>query len=105
MSPIDHPCGRRVGGLWAVTAYFNPMGYRRRLTNYKLFRTHLNVPLVAVELAYGPDFELNSHDADILVQLRGRDILWQKERLLNSCAASVADSMQKCRVGGLRHYI
>jgi hypothetical protein len=36
-----------------------------------------------VELAYGPDFELEDGDAEVVVQLRGRDVLWQKERLLN----------------------
>jgi hypothetical protein len=69
--------------LWAITAYFNPVGYRRRLTNFRLFRKHLAVPLLAVELSYGKDFELRESDADILVQLRGDDVLWQKERLLN----------------------
>jgi hypothetical protein len=43
----------------------------------------LNVPLVAVELTYGSDFELQEGDADILIQLRGGAVLWQKERLLN----------------------
>src|SRR5204863_6778750 len=38
---------------------------------------------VAVELGYGPEFELENDDAEILVQLRGTDVLWQKERLLN----------------------
>ena len=86
---------RRVsggGGLWAITAYFNPAGFRRRLANYRLFRKHLAVPLVAVELAYGPDFELSSEDADILIRLRGRDVMWQKERLLNIAIESLPSS-------------
>jgi hypothetical protein len=74
---------RIQGDLWAITSYFNPMGYRRRLANYRLFRGHLGIPLITVELAYGPEFELQKEDAEILVRLRGRDILWQKERLLN----------------------
>ena len=41
------------------------------------------MPLLAVELAYGTAFELEPGDADVLVQLRGTSILWQKERLLN----------------------
>ena len=75
--------------LWAVTSYFNPAGYRRRLQNYRTFRKRLSVPLVAVELAYGPTFELTKDDADVLIQLRGRDVLWQKERLLNVALQSV----------------
>jgi hypothetical protein len=75
--------GRRSGPLWAVTTYFNPCGYARRRANYGLFRRRLAVPLLAVELAYGADFELGDDDAEILVRLRGSDVLWQKERLLN----------------------
>jgi hypothetical protein len=75
--------GKQAEGLWAITSYFNPAGYRRRRENYRVFRKRLAVPLVAVELAYGSHFELNENDAEILVQLRGGDVLWQKERLLN----------------------
>jgi hypothetical protein len=69
--------------LWAITSYFNPAGFQRKLANYQLFRERLIVPLLTVELASGPNFELKKTDADILIQIRGRDIMWQKERLLN----------------------
>jgi len=69
--------------LWAITCYFNHLGYQTRLRNYRIFRRHLTVPLITVELSYNPHFELRSPDADVLVQIRGRDLLWQKERLLN----------------------
>jgi hypothetical protein len=69
--------------FWAITSYYNPARYRCRLANYRVFRRHLQVPLVAVELSFGADFDLRPEDADILVQLRGGDVLWQKERLLN----------------------
>jgi hypothetical protein len=81
--------------LWAITSYFNPMGWQRRLANYRLFRERLSVPLVAVELAYGPVFELTKSDADILIQLRGVDILWQKERLLNLALQHLPNTCQK----------
>lgn len=71
------------GSLWAITSYFNPAGYRCRGQNYRRFRERLAVPLVTVELSFGGDFELRPGDADILVQIRGGDIMWQKERLLN----------------------
>lgn len=82
-------------GLWAVTSYFNPVGYRRRLANYRLFRERLNLPLVTPELAYGLEFELNEQDADILVQLRSGDVLWQKERLLNVALSALPASCRK----------
>lgn len=70
-------------GIWAITSYFNPAGYRSRLKNYRIFRRRLAVPLATVELSCSPDFELGEGDADVLVQIRGRHVLWQKERLLN----------------------
>lgn len=69
--------------LWAITCYFNPAGYRRRLENYRWFRQRLAVPLVAVELSFNGEYELRPEDADVLVQLDQGDILFQKERLLN----------------------
>src|SRR5215203_3806704 len=80
-SSADHHAGQP---LWAITSYFNPMRYQRRLANYHTFREHLKVPLLTVELSFGAnDFDLREGEADILIQLRGRDVLWQKERLLN----------------------
>ena len=59
------------------------MRYQRRLANYRSFREHLAVPLITVELSYGAGFDLREGEADVLIQLRGRDVMWQKERLLN----------------------
>jgi len=69
--------------LWAITSYFNPMHYRRRLATYRGFRSCLQVPLAAIELSFDGRYELGPGDADLLIQLRGEDIMWQKERLLN----------------------
>ncbi|MCW5978537.1 MAG: hypothetical protein KIT09_10690 [Bryobacteraceae bacterium] len=77
--------------LWAITSYFNPAGYRRKLPNYREFRNGLAVPLAAVELSHSGRFELGPGDADILVQLRGGDVMWQKERLLNIAADHLPD--------------
>ena len=75
--------------FWAITCYFNPVGYRRRLENFHIFRKRLKVPLVAVELAFDKKFQLASEDADILVQLHSSAVLWQKERLLNVALKSL----------------
>lgn len=72
-----------MGGLWAVTCYFNPAGYQRKRDNYRAFRQHLRVPLVAVELTFDGHYHLGPDDADIVVRVEGGDVLWQKERLLN----------------------
>jgi len=78
-----------VDELWAVTSYFNPLGWRSRLENYRSFRRHLAVPLVTVEWHPLGEFQLGPADAEVLVQVRGGDLMWQKERLLNIGVASV----------------
>jgi hypothetical protein len=80
------------GPLWAVTSYFNPTGSRRRLANYRKFRASLAVPLLAVECSPEGRFELTHGDADLLVQVAGGDLMWQKERLLNLGVARLPPS-------------
>ncbi len=84
----SHDDRRDRGRLWAVTSYYNPVPYRRRLDNYRIFRERLALPLLTVELAYRAP-ELAPGDADILVQIPGRDVMWQKERLLNLAVAAL----------------
>ena len=87
------------GNLWAVTAYYNPAGYRNKRENYRAFRSGLadrGVPLLTVEAAFGDEpVELSPHDAEVLVQLRGSDVLWQKERLLNLAIERLPESCDK----------
>jgi hypothetical protein len=75
--------------IWAITSYYNPVRYRRRLANYRTFRKNLATPLVTVELSFDRKFELAKGDADILIQISGGAMLWQKERLLNLAIKSV----------------
>ncbi|RTL49746.1 MAG: hypothetical protein EKK40_15520 [Bradyrhizobiaceae bacterium] len=75
--------------MWAITSYFNPAGFRSRAPNYRIFRDNLKIPLVTVELSFDGRFELTEKDADILVQISGGAVLWQKERLLNLALKSV----------------
>ncbi|MEA2733743.1 MAG: hypothetical protein QOE14_194, partial [Humisphaera sp.] len=70
--------------IWAITSYFNPASYARRRDNYRLFRERLNIPLIAIEHAFDGPFALGPKDAEVLVQCRGGDVMWQKERLLNA---------------------
>jgi hypothetical protein len=69
--------------LWAISAFFNPARFNTRLANYRLFRQHLSVPLLTVELSNDGSFQLTNEDADILVQVSSSCVVWQKERLLN----------------------
>src|SRR4051794_12056501 len=81
--------------LWAITSFFNPAGYRRRLDNYRVFRRELAVPLIAVELSYGSPCELRPADADVLIQLRDGDVLWKKKRLLNIALRALPEECDK----------
>lgn len=75
--------------LWGITSFFNPAGYKSRIANYRMFRSRLNVPLLAVELSFSGGFELRSTDAELLIQISGGDVMWQKERLLNIALAAL----------------
>jgi hypothetical protein len=75
--------------MWAITSYFNPIGYRRRSFNYHVFRRNLDLPLVTVELGFDGKYELTDKDADVLIQIDGGAVLWQKERLLNLALKAV----------------
>lgn len=79
--------------IWAITSYFNPAGYRRRLENYHQFRRRLSVPLATAEVSHTGEFALNDADADRLLRFRSNQTIWQKERLLNLI---VADLPQAC---------
>ena len=69
MTRPDAPTASGGDDLWAITSYFNPAGYRRRLANFKTFRKHLQLPLVAVELAFGLDFvPLRSERYDLVLR-------------------------------------
>jgi hypothetical protein len=85
----------RSANVWAIACYFNPAGYQRRIENYRLFRERLAVPLVTVELAFDGRFELGRGDADVLVQISGGSILWQKERLLNLALREVPGGCER----------
>ena len=79
--------------MWSITSYYNPVRYKRRLANYRAFRENLAVPLVTVELSFDGRFELTEGDADILIQISGGAVLWQKERLLNVALKSVPSNV------------
>lgn len=85
----------RCQDLWGICAYFNPLGYRRRLWNYREFRRHLPIPLVTVELGFDGRFDLDGDDADILIRCTGDDVLWQRERLWNLALQAVPADCQK----------
>lgn len=81
--------------FWAITCYFNPNNYKRRLANYHVFRNFLTGPLLTIEWSSTGEFQLKKNDADILIQLAGGDVMWQKERLLNIALQNLPSNCDK----------
>jgi hypothetical protein len=82
-----HPAKRydAVDDLGLITTYFNPLGYHSKRRNYEAFKDAIvgsGLQLLTVECAFGTaPFVLPRSTG--LVQVRARDLMWQKERLLN----------------------
>lgn len=89
------------GSIWGISTFFNPAKYTNKIENYKIFRQDTKrqgLKLCVVELAFDDvPFELNSSDAEILIQIRGseKNILWQKEALLNIALKNLPNDCDK----------
>jgi len=83
--------------LSIVACYFNPSGYRTKRENYERFAESLRVSgieLLTVECAFpGTGFELEASGP--LLQIQARDVMWQKERLLNLALAALPADWRK----------
>jgi hypothetical protein len=96
--PATRPADRYAptADLCVVTAYFNPAGFRSKRRNYELFQERIaaGIPLMAVECALDDrPFELPA--GPNVRRVRGRDVMWQKERLLNIAIAGLPESCRK----------
>jgi hypothetical protein len=80
--------------FWAITTYYNLTNGSKRLENYHCFRRHFPLPLLTVEWHPDRDFQLEDADADILLQVGGGDLMWQKERLLTMAVAALPDHVK-----------
>jgi hypothetical protein len=79
----------RPGDLGVVTSYFNPCRFRTRARNFEHFAEPIlaaNIPLVIVEAWFddqGPTLDPRYESRKV----PARDLMWQKERLLDLGAA------------------
>jgi hypothetical protein len=84
-------------GLWVITCYFNPNGYRSKLVNYRVFAENIlksGVNLLTVECAFGnTQFALASFPN--VLQVRTEHVMWQKERLLNVALSRLPKEVEK----------
>lgn len=71
--------------LWIITTYFNSAGFKTKRLHYQAFAETMaasNLHLITVECAFGSEpFELPA--APDVIQLRAKDVMWQKERMVN----------------------
>ena len=77
--------------IWAITCYFNTSQSKQRLKNFRRFHAALSIPLIAIELSFSGEFDLDESDADVLIKRQVSDVLWHKERLLNIAIDAVPD--------------
>jgi hypothetical protein len=107
LEDIDRPCihpetqpaerYHRCDELWIITCYFNSGNFQTRRENYDRFAHPIRacgLNLLTVECAFGDaDFALPARPDT--VRVRSRDVMWQKERLINLALASLPASVRK----------
>jgi len=95
--PPHHPENQVTSDFCVITSYFNPARYKTKRQNFDAFMDGMakqNARVFVIESAFGDDeFEL-AKGPDVL-QFRGGDVMWQKERLLNVVAAQLPKSFTK----------
>lgn len=97
--PETHPAERYLpcDDLWVVTCYFNSNNFQTRRDNYDRFAQPIReagINLLTVECAFGAaDFALPA--GPDTMRVRSRDVMWQKERLINLAVASLPAHVRK----------
>jgi hypothetical protein len=83
--------------LAIVSVFFNPVGYRSTVENFRKFYRSLceqGIELHAVEVAFG-DAPFYVADLPGVRQVRTRDVMWQLERMINHTIAGLPDCFTK----------
>jgi hypothetical protein len=87
------------GEFWGLTTYFNPAGYANKLEHLRKFSASIRkqgLKLIVIEMAFGDRaYELDPSICDLLLQVRGSSIMWQKERLLNLASRHLPEACDK----------
>ena len=80
-----------------ITSYFNPARYKTKRRNFDAFMENMakfDANVLVVELAFGDD-DFDLEPGENVLQFRGSDVMWQKERLLNVAVAQLPESCTK----------
>ncbi|MEG3838668.1 hypothetical protein [Microcoleus sp. herbarium14] len=86
-----------VEDLWIITTYFNPVDYRTKLINFNAFKKNIEIAginLVIIECTF-KDQPFSLNNCVNVIQIKAKDIMWQKERLLNLALYKLPDSCKK----------
>jgi hypothetical protein len=79
--------------LAAICCHYNPCGFRRPRENYHRFRAAFRgCPLFTVEASFDGEFHL---PADWRIAATSRNLLWQKEALLNWAISRLPDEFDQ----------
>lgn len=73
--------------LAVISCHFNPCSYQTRNRNLRNFLADMqanDIPLFMVELTF-PSQSFSTPTANWVLRLRGSDVMWHKERLINIC--------------------
>src|SRR5689334_20197618 len=69
--------------LYVITSYFNPANFATKRKNFDLFLERLgDLNHLVVECSFG-DIPFDLSPSPNILQVRAKDVMWQKERLLN----------------------
>lgn len=83
--------------LSIITCYFNPCGYSTKRRNFARFASILDrsgLQWLCVECAFGSGrFDLD--ESKRVLRVRAKDVMWQKERLLNLAVAALPATCTK----------
>lgn len=86
-----------VNDICLITCFYNSNAYKSKTENYNTFIQKIdlaNLNYITVECAFGKQpFSLKK--SPNIIQLRTKDIMWQKERLLNIALENVPNKFKK----------
>ncbi|HVM33649.1 MAG TPA: hypothetical protein VMU88_10975 [bacterium] len=96
-NPLSLPAYAPADDLFILSTYYNPHHFKTRLENARVFTDQLNrsgMHWLMVECAF-QDQSFQLPDSDQLHRIRGNDVLWQKERLLNLALGQIPGRFTK----------
>jgi len=73
----------RNAELAIITTLYNPIGYKRRIENWKKFRSLIHENIWIAECSFDGKFIASNELNHIRIEASENSLLWQKERLLN----------------------